>query len=152
MRALEIYKNKSVSQLIKIAQRHFNAFIRQRDHGKPCINCGNFSDLQCGHFYPTSTHSSLRFDEINCNGECLRCNYYNSQSHAYLYRNNLIKKVGQKSFERLELKANMCRRGHKWDRFTLIDIIEKYKNKTPRPGALKTGSVARSVDTNIIIL
>ena len=123
------YSTKSVKELTKIAQKHFNKFIRERDKGKPCINCGDNRKLQAGHYFPTGTYPGLRFDEDNCNGECLQCNYFNSQSHSYGYRNNLIKKIGQERFNQLELKAGMSKRSfHKWDRFTLIEIIEKYKD------------------------
>lgn len=121
-------KEKTVAQLIKIAQRHFNAFIRKRDEGKPCINCGKYRKLQCGHYYPTSTYSGLRFNEYNCAGECLACNYYNSQSHSYGYRVNLEQRIGKEKFDALELSAAAYKRsGKKWTRFELLEIIEKYK-------------------------
>lgn len=122
----DIYRKYSVAQLIKKAQIKFNAFIRERDKDLPCINCGNYRKLQAGHFYPTSTHSHLRFNEDNTNGECLKCNFFNSQSHSYGYRINLEKKIGKERFEKLELLAQQ-KTGHKANRFHLIEIIEKYK-------------------------
>lgn len=125
-----IYRDKSVGQLIKIATRHFNAWIRERDKGKPCINCGQYRTLEAGHLYPTSTYSGLRFNELNTNGECKQCNYYDSQSHAYKYKPNLIKRIGEVSFAHLEISASSYKRvNHKWTRFELIEIIEKYKNR-----------------------
>jgi len=122
------YDNKTIFQLVKIAQRHFNKFIRERDKNLPCINCGKYRTLQAGHFFPTGTYSGLRFDEDNCHGECLQCNYYNSQSHAYGYKENLIIKLGLVRFDKLEQKAAYYKRhGRKWDRFELIEIIEKYR-------------------------
>jgi hypothetical protein len=121
------YESKSVAQLLKIAQKHFNKFIRERDKEQHCINCGRFTTLQAGHFYPTSTHSHLRFDEDNVHGECLKCNYFNSQSHSYGYRINLEKKIGKSEFEQLELKSKM--KSGKWDRFSLIEKIAIYKGK-----------------------
>lgn len=122
------YRDKSVAELIKIATRHFNAYIRKRDQGKPCINCGQFRILEAGHLFPTSTHSGLRFNELNTNGECKQCNYYDSQSHAYKYRPNLIKRIGQQEFDKLEFAASAYKRHmHKWTRYELIEIIEKYK-------------------------
>ena len=124
------YKDKTIQQLIKIAQRHFNAYIRKRDENGQCINCGQNRKLQAGHFYPTSTYSGLRFDEDNVHGECLQCNYFNSQSHAYRYVTNLKRKIGHKRFHNLEFRAASYRRtGKKWTRFELIEIIEKYKLK-----------------------
>lgn len=128
-KTIQKYKSKSVADLIKICQRHFNKFIRNRDNGKPCINCGKYRELQCGHFYPTSTHSHLRFHEDNSAGECLQCNYYNSQSHSYGYAVNLRKRIGDERMAKLEQLAN-SKRGFKWDRFELIELIETYKAKT----------------------
>jgi len=100
--------------------------IRKRDSGLPCINCGQYKTLQAGHFYPTSTHPHLRFHEDNVHGEDLQCNYYNSQSHSYGYRNNLIKKIGQERFDALELLSKR-KVGNKPDRFLYIEVIIKYK-------------------------
>ena len=124
---IQKYNSKSVSELIKICQRHFNQYIRNRDKGQPCINCGKLRELQAGHFYPTSTHSHLRFHEDNTNGECLQCNYFNSQSHSYGYAVNLRKKIGEERMQTLEQLASR-KIGFKWDRFTLIEKIEHYKN------------------------
>ena len=120
------YKKHTVAQLIKKAQVKFNKFIRERDKGKPCINCGKFRELQAGHFYPTSTHSILRFNEDNVHGECEYCNYFNSQSHSSCYRVSLEKKIGKERFENLQLIAQQ-RSKFVWDKFDLIEIIEKYK-------------------------
>lgn len=125
---MQTKKEKTVAQLVKIAQRHFNAYIRKRDEGKPCINCGKYRTLQAGHYFPTSTYSGLRFNEYNCAGECLACNYYNSQSHSYGYRVNLEQRIGKEKFDALELSAAAYKRsGKKWTRFELLEIIEKYK-------------------------
>lgn len=40
------YRKYSIAELTKKAQVKFNAFIRERDKDKPCINCGNFRKLQ----------------------------------------------------------------------------------------------------------
>lgn len=126
-KTIQRYKKYSVADLRNKAQVKFNAFIRKRDEGKPCINCGKYKKLQAGHFFPTSTHPHLRFNEDNVHGEDLQCNYYNSQSHSYGYRVNLIKRIGQERFNALEFLANR-KVGNKPDRFLYIEIIEKYKN------------------------
>ena len=120
------FKPKKPDSLLVKAQRIFNAWIRKRDEGKPCINCGHPRTLQAGHFYPTSTHSHLRFDEDNVHGECKQCNYYNSQSHAYKYRVNLERKIGKERFEDLEKRAALRVTVHN-AKFIYQDIIDKYK-------------------------
>lgn len=119
-------KTKKQDSLLVKAQRIFNAWIRRRDEGQPCINCGKYRKLQAGHFYPTSTHSWLRFDEDNTNGECLQCNFYNSQSHAFGYRVNLIKKIGQERFDALEKRASLKVTVHD-AKFVYEEIIKQYK-------------------------
>jgi hypothetical protein len=120
------YKNISTPNLKKKAQIVFNAWIRKRDEGQPCINCGRYTKLQSGHFFPTSTHNYLRFHEHNANGECLQCNYFNSQSHSYGYRVNLEKKLGKEDFDKL-MQLGERKIQVKDDRFFFIEIIEKYK-------------------------
>ena len=87
--AKNIYRNKTVAQLIKIAVRHFHLYIRNRDQGKPCISCGKKTKLQAGHFYSAGKHPQLRFNEDNVHGQCLSCNYYKS-GDLLNYRINLI--------------------------------------------------------------
>ena len=123
---IQKYKKYSVAQLKTKAQTAFNKWIRERDKGLPCINCGKFRPLQAGHLFPTSTYPHLRFSEWNTNGECLQCNYFNSQSHAYGYRVNLIKKIGIENFEALEMFSKLRGKG-KLSRFDYIDVILKYK-------------------------
>ena len=125
---IQKYSKYSVAQLKAKAQRIFNAFIRKRDEGKPCINCGKYRKLQAGHFYATSTHPHLRFNEINVNGECLHCNYYNSQSHAQGYGVRLREMLGEQKFKEFTQLANR-KVGNKADRFLYIETICKYSNK-----------------------
>ncbi len=123
-------KNKSIPQLKKIAERHFNKFIRERDRDMPCISCPRFTTLQAGHFYSGGNYSALKFDEDNVHGQCKKCNYF---LHGNLteYEKNLRQRIGDERVEMLHIKAGSYKRtGFKWDRFTLIDIIETYKLKT----------------------
>lgn len=123
------YAKKSLSALKKRAEHYFNAYIRKRDEGKPCISCNQFRVLQCGHYYPAGQYPMLKFNEDNTSGECLPCNYY-SGDHLIGYRGNLINKIGIERVEKLDLIAKYNKRtGYKWSRFELIDIIERYKEK-----------------------
>lgn len=63
------------------AQQAFNAFIRARDAGLPCISCGetNPPDLHggqwdCGHFKTVGANPELRFEERNAHKQCKSCN------------------------------------------------------------------------------
>lgn len=83
--------------------------------------------MQAGHLYPVSTHPHLRFHPINVNGECLRCNYFDSQSHQQGYLPNLIQRVGIEAVEQLQLLAN-SRTIIKNDRLSFIEIILQYES------------------------
>ena len=116
--------NLSTPALKNKAIRIFNAWIRKRDAGKPCISCGNPKTLQAGHFYSAGKFTHMRFNEDNVHGQCLKCNYYEQQSDTY-YRHNLIMKIGRERVERLDLLASI-KTPQKDNRFFYIEIIEKY--------------------------
>lgn len=127
IKTLQKYKSKSVSQLLRMATKCFNLYIRNRDMSQPCISCGRYSQLQAGHFYSAGHYPILRYNENNVHGQCLRCNYYLSGDLSN-YRMNLLKKIGEIEVMDLDrLAAQGKKINHKWDRFTLIEIIEKYK-------------------------
>lgn len=123
------YKDKSIPQLKKIAERHFNKFIRERDEDKPCISCGKYTTLQAGHFYSGGNYSGLKFTEDNVNGQCKKCNYFLS-GNLTEYEKNLRRRIGNERVDALHIKAGAYKRtGYKWCRFALTDIIKTYKQK-----------------------
>ena len=129
---IQKYKAKTLSQLKATAVRHFHKFIRERDHGKPCVSCGRHTTLQAGHFYSAGNFPETRFNEDNVHGQCLKCNYFLS-GNLIPYRIEIQKRIGGKRFMRLENKIIFSRQARfKWDRFFLIDIIETYKAKNKK--------------------
>lgn len=116
------YKGKSVPQLIKIATKHFNAYIRERDKGRGCISCGGPVE-NAGHYLSAGHNAIHRFNEKNVHGQCIRCNKW-LHGNLIEYRRGLVKKIGEDSVSVLEGNA---KHPFRWDRFSLIDIIEKYK-------------------------
>lgn len=130
---LKRYSKKSVPDLIKLATKHFNKFIRMRDSLDDyfkCISCGHPKSLDlmhAGHYLSAGNYGAVRFDERNVHGQCSKCN---THLHGNLqeYRAKLIHKIGLEEVEALEMKAKMP--GHRWDRFGLIEIIIIYQNKT----------------------
>lgn len=132
---IQKHKNKSLPKLLKKAQEIFNKFIRLRDSDSQgnfkCISCGNFKSKrqsQCGHFYSQGNNTSVRFDEDNCHAQCIYCNKH-MHGNLIPYGKNLIKKIGEDRFNGLVMKMKIGKRGHKIDRFTIIEIIETYKVK-----------------------
>lgn len=131
------YKSKTVPQLIKIATKHFNEYIRLRDSENGvgrCISSGRFlsvpsANAQAGHFYPAGNYPALRFDEDNVHLQSKSDNYFKS-GNLLEYRTNLIKKIGEERVARLDQIAEESKRkSWKWERVYLIEIIETYKKK-----------------------
>jgi len=115
---------KPLPKLLKRAQDVFNRFIRERDKDKGCISCGAPVE-QAGHYFSQGHHSALRYNEINTNGQCVRCNMYLS-GNLIKYRQGLVKRYGAEKVERLELHADL-KKAFKWSRIELEQIINKYK-------------------------
>jgi hypothetical protein len=127
---------KRIPDLIKEAQVAFNAFVRGRDSGKPCICCGMplgtgevGGGFDCGHYRSTGSASHLRFHEDNAHGQRKVCNRYGA-GRAVDYRIGLIARIGVERVEALEADNTP----HKWDREELIAIKEKYKAKLEELG------------------
>ena len=133
------YKSKSIINLKAIAQKYFNLFIRLRDTDENgtgiCISSGNYlkvpsENAHAGHFYSAGGYPNLRFNEDNCHLQGKSDNYFKS-GNLLEYRKNLIKKIGEEKVRVLDVKAaDYKRNGYKWDRFFLIETIEKYKVKS----------------------
>ncbi len=92
----------------KEAQAAFNAFIRARDAGKPCICCGqplSVGDVggsyDCGHYRSTGSAPHLRFHEDNAHAQRKQCNRWGA-GRAVDYRLGLIQRIGLERVEALE--------------------------------------------------
>jgi hypothetical protein len=124
-------KIKRIPDLIKEAQVAFNAYIRARDAGRPCICCGQplgEGDLggayDCGHYRSTGSAQHLRFDERNAHAQRKQCNRWGA-GRAVDYRIGLIERIGLAAVEALEIDNRV----HKWTREELIAIRATYKQK-----------------------
>lgn len=114
----------SLPSLLKKTQIVFNKFIRIRDVYKGCISCGR-QVTEAGHYFSQGHHSALRFNEINTNGQCTRCNCFLS-GNLIMYRQGLIKRYGKDKVDELELSAAL-NRVKKYSRFELELIIKTYQ-------------------------
>lgn len=117
------YDKYSVAELKKKAQIVFNKWIRERDKDLPCISCSTGRVQQAGHYLSQGHHSALRYNEDNTAGQCIRCNLYLS-GNLINYRIGLVKRIGEERVLKLEQAP---KKAFNWDKFSLIDIIEKYK-------------------------
>ena len=94
---------KSRREWLQDAQKFFNAWVRKRDEGKPCISCGRMhkGQMQAGHYLSVGAHPALRYAEDNCHSQCVPCNDHLS-GNIVRYRPNLIIKIGIDRVEELE--------------------------------------------------
>lgn len=120
---------QTLSDLESIAKIAFQAWIRKRDDGKPCISCQTHSSpvWDAGHFYPAGQYSGLIFDETNVHKQCRHCNTFRHGS-LIEYRGGLILRYGEQYLKELEDKADRLR-NKKWTRDELIAIAKEYKSR-----------------------
>jgi predicted nucleic acid-binding Zn ribbon protein len=137
-------KMKRIPDLIREAQREFNAYIRARDKSQSCICCGNDlgppsattgGSFDCGHYRSTGSASHLRFNEDNAHAQRKVCNRYGA-GRAVDYRIGLIERIGLAAVEALEADNTP----HRWAREELIAIKATYSAK--RRALLKQGETA----------
>lgn len=103
---------KTRSDHMREAQAAFNAMIRERDHGKPCISCGSTpsnaglitgSRWDAGHYRSVGACPELRFEPLNCHAQCVKCNR-DLSGNTVEYRIRLLGRIGRESVEWLEGK------------------------------------------------
>lgn len=98
-------KAKTRGQHLKELQTAFNAWIRARDAGLPCISCGRPASWRgqwdAGHYRSVGSNPASRFDPLNVNKQCGPCNVHLS-GNLIAYRAGLVKKIGLSEVERLE--------------------------------------------------
>lgn len=116
-------------QLVAMAQKAFNAFIRARDLGKGCISCGKLltsepNTYDAGHYRSVGSAVHLRFNENNCHGQCKHCNNYLAGNHV-MYRKGLIERIGLANVEQLEADQTL----RKYTKEGLIEIAKHYREK-----------------------
>jgi hypothetical protein len=126
---------KTKSEWTKEAQKEFNAFIRYRDKGKPCISCGGLPQsmrrkmlnghlVDAGHYRSVGSCPELRFEELNCHAQCVRCNRELS-GNAVEYRLGLKDRIRHEELEWLEGPHDLP----KWTVDDLKRIKSEYKSK-----------------------
>ena len=82
---------------IKLTQKAFNAYIRARDYGKPCISSGRLYS----HYRSIGSASHLRFNLLNCHSQSVKDNR-DLSGNIVEYRKGLIDRIGLERTEALE--------------------------------------------------
>lgn len=114
-------KLTALPKLIQKAQKVFNAWIRARDMDKGCISCGS-EVTEAGHYLSAGHNTGLRFNEINVNGQCTRCNCF-MHGNLINYRSGLVKRYGE---QRVLMLENCARKVKRWTRFELEAVVQQY--------------------------
>lgn len=121
-------KELSLPKLLKKAQLIFNSYIRLRDANKGCISCSG-SVEHAGHYFSEGHFPALRFNEVNVQGQCKKCNYF-LHGNLIHYRNGLINRYGESKVLLLESVAK--NKNKKWIRGELDAIIQYYQEETKK--------------------
>ena len=147
MRRKSSVRRKREPNYVADMDKVFQYYVRLRDSMPGgycrCISCGRlkpFDQIQAGHFW-SRRNMSVRWSEQNVNGECIFCNIYDGD-HLLGYRENLIKKIGLRSFELLDVEHHMSR---KWSDFEIIELIKHYGEEVVRLSASKAIPISQEV-------
>lgn len=104
---------KSISKLKKELDKWFSLYIRLRE-AMPnsglvkCFTCPttrHYKDgMQCGHFQ-SRRHHATRFNEYNCQVQCVRCNMFSGSGEQWKFGLNLNAKYGEGTSHELQFLA-----------------------------------------------
>tara|TARA_Y100001937_G_scaffold10636_1_gene12938 strand:- start:184 stop:588 length:405 start_codon:yes stop_codon:yes gene_type:complete len=121
----------TISKLKKKLDKVFSEYIRRRnaDHLGfiTCFTCSvkrHWKEQQAGHFQSRSHHST-RWDEINVQVQCVKCNMFR-QGEQYKFGMYLDQKYGEGTAEDLETRSKTI---VKLNRTDYEEAIERYKQK-----------------------
>lgn len=98
---------KTRSDWQREAQAAFNAFVRVRDEGNPCVSCGSMPGqryggaIDAGHYRSTGSAPGMRFHLLNVWGQCKRCNR-ELGGNPIEYRKHLVARLGEARVTDLE--------------------------------------------------
>ena len=114
----------------------FSKFIRLRDADwrgyVKCISCSTtrlWNDgIDAGHFYSVGSDLALKYNEINCNGQCRSCNSFKS-GNLLEYRRGMIAKYGEKVLKDLEVSHYIKTTHKKLNQMEINALYNFYKKK-----------------------
>jgi hypothetical protein len=131
MNKLEAKADRIFSQYIRLRNADNDGIVRCFTCGRPLNwrgkggNDGNAA--HCGH-YIKRTKRAVRFNEVNCQVQCLRCNNF-LHGNDGVFRKNLVEKYGE---EKILLLESQARKPFKRTAFDYEIIINEYKEKVNR--------------------
>lgn len=126
---------ETTGELLDRVQGYCNAYIRERDWGKPCFTCDRPHDgthkRDAGHFKPVGAGgaSPARLHPNNIRMTCTQCNTRRGGGNHPNYRPRLVAEIGE------EMVAAVERLHHssvKWDRSAVEQLGEWFRSETRR--------------------
>jgi hypothetical protein len=130
---------KTISKLKKELDKWFSLYIRLRDATDEgvvqCFTCSRISHyksgMQNGHFQ-SRRHHSTRWNEQNCQVQCVKCNLY-EQGEQFRFGIALDSKYGEGTSEEIEFLARTITKLSRIDYEDKIsyykDLVEKLKKE-----------------------
>ena len=125
---------KTISKLKKELDKWFSLYIRLRESEEglvQCFTCGKVSHyksgMQNGHFQ-SRKHLATRWDEENCQVQCVGCNMFKA-GEQYKFAINLDAKYGEGKAEELELLARTIMKVSRIDYEDKISYYEEAVDK-----------------------
>lgn len=122
-------KKLTRGKLVKKLDAIFSQYIRRKnsegEYGT-CFTCNKQDEwkrLQNGHFQ-SRRHYSTRWDDINCQIQCPKCNVFN-YGEQFLFAQKLDAKFGVGTARRLHIKAQQT---VKYSDSDIEEMIIKYKS------------------------
>jgi hypothetical protein len=122
---------KTRGQLQAEAQEAFNAYVRFRDAGLPCIDCGQpfepnkpGGSMDAGHYLARSVAPHLRFNEDNVHGQRKNCNRPGGTTRS-AFRAGLVARIGEDRVQALENDHSV----RKWTQDDFRAIRDTYRAK-----------------------
>lgn len=122
---------KTRGRLQAEAQEACNAYIRYRDAGLPCIDCGKPMEpskrggsMDAGHYLARSVAPHLRFNEDNIAGQRKNCNRPGGTTRS-AFRAGLVERIGEARVQALETDHTP----RKWTQDDFRAIRDTYRAK-----------------------
>ncbi len=122
-------KKPTRKKIVKDLDEAFSIYIRLRgadsEGYNTCYTCGiqkHYKQLQAGHFQ-TRMKYSIRWNEINVQPQCRRCNITNG-GQQYIYGLKLDQDFGPGTADRLVYMGNQL---VKYSNAELLEMTHKYK-------------------------
>jgi len=122
------------------ADKWFSLYIRLRDCDEnrlaKCCTCGKIGDVKymdCGHFIKRQ-HQNTRFNEINGNTQCKKCNNF-EQGNDTNYERFLVEKYGEQKVNLLKASSRKPVKRTKND----LEILAKYYQEKAKALAKQKG-------------